>query len=112
VLVLAHAFEALVVRMRYYYLHYVSGYRVFIMQPSQIKFIKIKFRCCQSHQNSFSKLHNSPLIQKIKILGPLSQANASNLRNHFTSIFSLSEGRAGEAWEPSNKTMLGSPSPQ
>jgi hypothetical protein len=36
----------------------------------------------------------------------MSQATASNHSNVFTSTLPLSEGREGEAWEPSDKTML------
>jgi hypothetical protein len=39
----------------------------------------------------------------IKIPRLLSQATASNHSSVFTSSLLLSEGRAGEAWEPSNK---------
>jgi hypothetical protein len=54
--------------------------------------------------NYFSKLYNS-LFQWIKIRQPPSQANICNHGNAFTFIIPLSEGRAGEAWEP-NKVML------
>jgi hypothetical protein len=40
---------------------------------------------------------------EIKIPRPLSQATASNHANIFTFTLPLSEGRTGEAWEPSNK---------
>jgi hypothetical protein len=53
----------------------------------------------------FSKLYFDA-NSEIKILWPLSQATASNHSNAFTSTLLLSEGRAGEAWEPSYKMML------
>jgi hypothetical protein len=37
------------------------------MQPSQLKFIKIRPHCCQRHQNYFSKSYITTLIQKIKV---------------------------------------------
>jgi hypothetical protein len=37
---------------------------------------------------------------------PLSTAIISNYSNVLIFILTLSEGRTGEAWEPSNKTML------
>jgi hypothetical protein len=68
------------------------------------------FSCNPPEQNSCSvnasKLCNSPLIQKIEILRPLSEANTSNHLNIFTSILPFSERRAGEAWEPANKMKL------
>jgi hypothetical protein len=48
--------------------------------------------------------------EKVKIPGPLSQSTFVH-SNVFTSILFLSEGRAGEAWEPSNKMTLLLPSP-
>jgi hypothetical protein len=47
--------------------------------------------------NCLSKLHNSPLIVKIKILPPQSQALSSNYPN--ISVFTLpsSKGRVGKA---------------
>jgi hypothetical protein len=43
---------------------------------------------------------------KIKIPWLLSQATVSNHPNTFTSTLPLSEGRTGEAWEPSNRLKL------
>jgi hypothetical protein len=54
----------------------------------------------------FSKLHNLTLIQKIKTPRPLSQATTSNHSDVFTFILPLPKRLPGEAWEPSNKTML------
>jgi hypothetical protein len=54
----------------------------------------------------FFQNYNSTLIQKIKIPRPLSQVSASNRSNIFTFTLISSEGRAGETWEPSNKSML------
>jgi transcription termination factor Rho len=48
-----------------------------------------------------AKLRSSPLIQKTKILRPLSQATAHNHPNVFIFVLLLPEGQAGEAWEPS-----------
>jgi hypothetical protein len=50
---------------------------------------------------------------KLKIPRPLSQATTSNHHNVFTFTLPLSEGRAGEAWEPRNKlTHFSSPQNQ
>jgi hypothetical protein len=68
------------------------------MQPPD--FIKIK-PIAVKPLKYFFKLLNSTLIQKIKI--PQAQ---SNYRIVFTFSLPLSEGRAGEAWEPSNKMMI------
>jgi hypothetical protein len=48
------------------------------MQPSRLKLIKIKPHCCESHENYFSTLYSSTLIQKFEIPRLLSQATASN----------------------------------
>jgi hypothetical protein len=45
-------------------------------------------------------------VQEIKIPQPLSEATVSNHSNVFSFALLLPEVRAGEAWEPSNKTML------
>jgi hypothetical protein len=71
----------------------------------QIKLIKTEPHCCHSHQYHFSKLYSSSLIQKIKILPPLSQVTATDLSTVFTFTLLLLEGRAGEAWGTSNKIM-------
>jgi hypothetical protein len=68
----------------------------------------------QIHQSStvlkslklFFPNYTSTLIQKTKIPLPLSQTTASKHSNVFTSTLFSSEGRAGEACEPSSKTML------
>jgi hypothetical protein len=58
------------------------------------------------------KLYSSPLIEKIKIPRPLvSQATASNTQNIFSFSLLSPEGRAGEAWEPSNNMMFFLPLP-
>jgi hypothetical protein len=80
-----------------------SCYCVPLMQPSRLKFIKIKLLCWQSHYNYIFKII---LNLKSKFRGPLSQATASKHSNAFTFTLLLSEGRAGEAWEPSYKMML------
>jgi hypothetical protein len=73
------------------------------MQPSRLKIIKIKLPCWQSHYNYIFKII---LNWKSKFRGPLSQATASKHSDAFTFTLLLSEGRAGEAWEPSYKIML------
>jgi hypothetical protein len=80
-----------------------SCYCVPLTQPSRLKFIKIKLLCWQSHYNYIFKII---LNLKSKFRGPLSQATTSNNSNVFTFTLLLSEGRAGEAWEPSYKMML------
>jgi hypothetical protein len=45
-------------------------------------------------------------ISETKIPRPLSEATASKHSTAFTFTLLLSEGRAGEAWEPSYKMML------
>jgi hypothetical protein len=47
----------------------------------------------------------STLIQTTKIRWPLAQATADIPHNVLTLALPLSEGRAAEAWEPSNKMM-------
>jgi hypothetical protein len=56
--------------------------------------------------NLFFQIIQWTLIQKIKIPRPLSQATACNESNAFTFTLPLSEGRTGEAREPSDKTMV------
>jgi hypothetical protein len=56
--------------------------------------------------NYLYNLCSPPFIQKTKIPRALSQATASDRHNVFTFTRPLSEGRAGEAWEPSDKMML------
>jgi hypothetical protein len=80
-----------------------SCYCVLLMQPSRLKFIKIKLPCWQSHYNYIFKII---LNLKSKFRGPISQATASKHSNAFTFMLLLSEGRAGEAWEPSYKIIL------
>jgi hypothetical protein len=87
-------------------------YCVPLMQPSRLKFIKMKPRFCQSYQNIVPKLYSSALIQKIKILRPLSQATTSKHHNFFSFTVPLPQGWEGEAWEPSNLTMLFLPPPR
>jgi hypothetical protein len=53
-----------------------------------------------------SKLRNPLLFLKTKIPRPLPQATTSNHSNVFTSILFLPKGRTGEAWKPTNKTVL------
>jgi hypothetical protein len=85
-----------------------SCYCKLLMQPSLSKLIKIT-PCCRT-----TKLVNLQIISTLsneswnKILPPLSQAFTTHHPNVFTPILSLSEGRAGIAWVPSNK-MLFSP---
>jgi hypothetical protein len=50
--------------------------------------------------------YTSTLIQEIKIPRPLPQATAYNHPNILILTLPLSDGRAGEAWELSNKIML------
>jgi hypothetical protein len=66
-----------------------SWWCVLLTRPSQYKFITIKPLALEA-----SKLYNSTPIQEIKIPTPSSQATAT---------LNLSEGRAGESWEPSNR---------
>jgi hypothetical protein len=86
-----------------------SCYCMLLMQPSLSKFIKIA-PCSRA-----TKLVNFQIISTLsneswnKILPSLSQAFTTHHTNIFTPILSLSEGRAGIAWVPSNK-MLFSPS--
>jgi hypothetical protein len=56
----------------------------------------------QSHLNCFSKLYVDTK-SGIQNPAPLSQATTYNHDNVFTFTLLLSEGRAGEAWEPSNR---------
>jgi hypothetical protein len=85
-----------------------SCYCMLLMQPSLGKFIKI-IPCCRA-----TKLVNFKIISTLsneswkKILPSLSQASTTHHPNVFTPILSLSEGRAGITWVPSNK-MLFSP---
>jgi hypothetical protein len=85
-----------------------SCYCMLLMQPSLSKIMKIT-PCCRA-----TKLVNSQIISTLsneswnKILPSLSQAFTTHHLNVFTPILSLSEGRAGIAWVPSNK-MLFSP---
>jgi hypothetical protein len=81
----------------------LSCYRVLLMRPFRLKFIEIKPHCCQCSQTYFSGSYSSALILKIKILRPLSQSSHSDI---FTLMLLLSEGRAGEACEHSNKSVL------
>jgi hypothetical protein len=65
--------------------------------------------CCENLLSKQSKLFSQIMqfdVNSEKNPRPLSQATASNHSNVFTFTLLLSEGRAGEAWEPSNKTML------
>jgi hypothetical protein len=77
-----------------------SCYCVLLMQPSRLNIIKIKLPCWQRHKNYFFQNYTK---FEIKIPRPLSQATASNHPDAFTFTLLLSEGRAGEAWEPCNK---------
>jgi hypothetical protein len=76
------------------------------MQPSLSKFIKIT-PCCRT-----TKLVNFQIISTLsneswnKIPLSLSQAFTTHHPNVFTPILSLSEGRAGIAWVPSNKMLF------
>jgi hypothetical protein len=75
----------------------------FSCSPLDLNSSKLSSLAVKATKITFSKLCSSPLIQKIKIPRPLSQATASNHPNAFTFTLLLSEGRASEAWEPSNK---------
>jgi hypothetical protein len=76
------------------------------MQPSLSKFIKIT-PCFRA-----TKLVNFQIISTLsneswnKILPSMSQAFTTQHTNVFTLILSLSEGRAGIAWVPSNKMLF------
>jgi hypothetical protein len=75
------------------------------MQPSLSKFIKIT-PCSRA-----TKLVNFQIISTLsneswnKILPSLSQTFTTHHPNVLTPILSLSEGRAGIAWVPSNKML-------
>jgi hypothetical protein len=83
-----------------------SCYCMLLMQPSLSKFIKIA-PCSRA-----TKLVNFQIISTLsneswnKILPSLSQAFTTHHPNVFTPILSLSEGRAGIAWVPSNKILF------
>jgi hypothetical protein len=87
-----------------------SCYCMLLMQPSLSKFIKIT-PCCRA-----TKLVNFQIISTLsndswnQILPSLSQAFTTHNPNVFNLILSLSEGRAGIAWVPSNKMLSLSPS--
>jgi hypothetical protein len=69
-----------------------------------LKLIRIK--PLYSHRpNSFSKLCNLTLVQKIKIPRPLLQSNSSNNSRVFTIIPPLSERWVDESWESPNKII-------
>jgi hypothetical protein len=63
------------------------------MQPSDVNFIKMKIHAMEAPKLSF----------QTKIPRPLSQAIASNHPHIFTFTLPLTEGRAGDVREPSNK---------
>jgi hypothetical protein len=84
----------------------LSCYCMLLMQPSLSKFIKIT-PCCRA-----TKLVNFQIISTLsneswnKILPSLSKAFTTHHPNVFILILSLSEGRAGIAWVPSNKMLF------
>jgi hypothetical protein len=83
-----------------------SYYCMLLMQPSLSKFIKIT-PCSRA-----TKLVNFQITSTLsneswnKILPSLFQAFTAHHPNVFTLILSLSEGRAGIAWVPSNKMLF------
>jgi hypothetical protein len=83
-----------------------SCYCMLLMQPSLSKFIKI------TPCSGATKLINFQIISTLsneswnKILPSLSQAFTTHHPNVFTPILSLSEGRAGIAWVPSNNMLF------
>jgi hypothetical protein len=77
------------------------------MQLSQFKFIKITPLLWRPPNNlSFQINISTHINQKRKIPLTLSQVSTCCHPNVFTLVLSLSEGHTGNAWEPSNKTML------
>jgi hypothetical protein len=78
-----------------------SFYCLLLIQPSEVKFITMEHICCKGPLNSLQKLFSSPLIQKLKFARSRSQA--CNNHNSIILRLSLSEGRTGEYWEPSNE---------
>jgi hypothetical protein len=81
-------------------------YCVLFVQPYRLKFIKVKPPFLPKGLTLFSQIIQTTLIQKIKILWPLFQIIAFNHPKVSTFTLLLAEGRAGKAWETSNKTML------
>jgi hypothetical protein len=79
---------------------------VFLMQSSRFQFTKIKFHCCESHQNYFFQIIRLDINLENPNPAALSQATAYNHLNAFTFTLALPDGRAGEASEPSDKIML------
>jgi hypothetical protein len=83
-----------------------SCYCMLLMQPSLSKFIKI------TPWSRATKLVNFQIISTLsnesrnKTLPSLSQVFTTHHPNVFTPILSLSEGRAGIAWVPSNKIFF------
>jgi hypothetical protein len=79
--------------------------RMLHMQPSICKFIKITPELCRSLNYLTFQIILLTLINK-KIKNPLSQVATTHHPNVFTFFLSLSRGRVGIAWAPSNNMML------
>jgi hypothetical protein len=70
------------------------------------KFIKMKIHALETTKLSLQITHFTISWENQNPVRPLSQASASNHSNVFTFTLPLTEGRAGEATEPSNKMSL------
>jgi hypothetical protein len=78
---------------------------VLLVQPSRFKYIQIKPLCCKGHQITFQNYSIRHWFKKPNSLAHVSSHN-SNHSNVFTFPLTLSEVRAHEAWELSNKIMV------
>jgi hypothetical protein len=77
-----------------------------LMQPSLSKLIKITPCCGATKIVTFQIISTLSNESWNQILPSLSQAFTTHHPNVFTPILPLSEGRAGIAWEPSNKMLF------
>jgi hypothetical protein len=76
------------------------------MQPSLSKLIKIT-PCCRTTKLIYFQIISTLSNESWNQVQPsLSQASTTHHPNVFTPILSLSEGRAGIAWVPSNKILF------